>query len=114
MQSLGHVGIALASSLSAWINIALLVLVLARRGHYRTDARLVSRLLGIAGASVLMAGVLWLAAAWAVPWLSGPLLQQIVALTVLIIGGLFVYALAARLFGVYSIAEIKQTLRRAR
>lgn len=114
MQSLGHVGIALASSLSAWINIALLVLVLARRGHYRADARLISRLLGIAGASVLMAGVLWLAAAWAVPWLSGSLLQQIVALTILIVGGLMVYTIAARLFGVYSIAEIKQTLRRAR
>lgn len=114
MQSLGHVGIALASSLSAWINIALLILVLARRGHYRADARLLSRLLGIAGASVLMAGVLWLAAAWAVPWLSGPLVHQIVALTILIVGGLIVYAISARLFGVYSIAEIKQTLRRAR
>ncbi|MEX0693736.1 MAG: murein biosynthesis integral membrane protein MurJ [Rhodospirillales bacterium] len=114
MQPFGHVGIALASSVSAWINIALLILVLARRGHYRADARLISRLFGIAGASILMAGLLWLAAAWAVPWLSGPLHEQIIALAILILGGLVVYAVAARLFGVYSLAEMKQTLRRAR
>ena len=114
MQPFGHVGIALASSVSAWLNILLLVAVLAKRGHYKPDARLMSRLLGIAGASVVMAGALWFAAAWAVPWLAGPLVEQVAALTILVVGGLALYLIAARLFRVYSISEIKGTLRRAR
>jgi putative peptidoglycan lipid II flippase len=114
MQPLGHVGIALASSVSAWLNIVLLVVVLARRGHYKADARLLSRLLGIAGASVVMAGALWFAAAWSVPWLAGNLIERVSALSVLVGAGLALYLIAARLFGVYSIAEIKGTLRRAR
>lgn len=114
MQPLGHVGIAVASSVSAWLNIILLVVVLARRGHYKSDARLISRLFGIAGASVIMAGVLWFAAAWAVPWLSGNAIEQVVTLAVLIAGGLALYLISARLFGVYSIQEIKATVRRAR
>lgn len=114
MGPLGHLGIALASSFSAWLNIALLIFVLARRGHYKADTRLLSRLLGIAGASVIMAAALWFAAAWAVPWLAGGIVEQVAALAGLVCGGLALYLLAARLFGVYSIAEIKGTLRRAR
>ncbi len=111
MRHFAHVGIALASSISAWLNIGLLVAVLAKRGHYRADVRLLSRLIGIAAASLIMAACLWFAAQWAEPWLSGRLWQQTTALTVLVLAGLIVYAIATRLFGVYSIAEIKRMLR---
>lgn len=111
MRSFGHVGIALASSISAWLNIALLVIVLAKRGHYRADARLMSRLAGIAGASLIMAAGLWFAMDWAQPWLSGRLWQKATALTSLVVAGLFLYGIAARIFGVYSIAEIKRMVR---
>ncbi|MGJ3260363.1 MAG: murein biosynthesis integral membrane protein MurJ [Rhodospirillales bacterium] len=114
MQPFGHVGIALASSVSAWLNVFLLIAVLARRGHYQADRRLMSRLAGIAGASVVMAAALWFAAAWAVPWLAGPMLEQVAALALLVFGGLALYLAAARLFGVYSVAEIRGMLRRAR
>ena len=40
MGPLLHVGIALATAISAWINVGLLLLVLRRRGHLRLDARL--------------------------------------------------------------------------
>jgi putative peptidoglycan lipid II flippase len=36
--SLKHVGIALATSIAAWVNVALLATFLARRGHFRLDA----------------------------------------------------------------------------
>lgn len=114
MQRFGHVGIALASSVSAWLNVFLLIVVLARRGHFMADARLMSRLAGIVGASVIMAGALWFAAAWAVPWLAGPIAEQVAALSALVIGGFVLYLIAARVFGVYSIAEIRGMLRRAR
>ncbi len=35
--SLKHVGIALATSIAAWINVVLLAVFLARRGHFRLD-----------------------------------------------------------------------------
>lgn len=111
MGPLGHVGIAVASSVSAWINVFLLVFVLARRGHYSPDSRLLKRIAGIAAASLIMGGGLWFGAAWAVPWLAGPTIQKVTALVILIGGGMVVYALAARLLGVYSLGEIRRTAR---
>lgn len=112
MQSMAHVGIALASSISAWLNIALLVIVLARRGHYQADRRLIIRFSGIVGASILMGGSLWLAADWLAIYLVGSSLEKVAALSVLVLAGLAVYALSARLFGVFSLAEMRQTLKR--
>jgi len=109
-----HVGIALASSISAWLNVILLVIFLSRRGHYKVDRRLVMRIGGILGASTVMAAVLWFGAAWAVPWLSGTIFEKAVSLTSLIVGGGVVYLAAARIFGAYSIAEIKKSVRDAR
>ena len=43
--ALAQVGIALASSLSGWLNALLLAVVLMRRGHWLPDQRLKSRAL---------------------------------------------------------------------
>ncbi|MDX2221470.1 MAG: murein biosynthesis integral membrane protein MurJ [Rhodospirillaceae bacterium] len=56
---LGHVGIALATTVSAWINVSALAVVLVRRGHFRPDARLVARAPRLALASAAMAAGLW-------------------------------------------------------
>lgn len=111
MRSMGHIGIALASSLSAWLNVLLLIAVLAKRGHYSPDTRLLRRAAGILAASVLMGAALWFAAAWAVPWLAGGLIEKAAALAALVLGGLVLYAVAARLFGVYTVSELKRTAR---
>jgi putative peptidoglycan lipid II flippase len=110
----GYVGIAIASSISAWLNVVLLVFFLSRRGHYQADRRLVMRIAGILGASSVMAAVLWFGAAWAVPWLSGTIIEKVVSLTALVVGGGIVYLGAARVFGAFSIAEIKASVRGAR
>ena len=41
--TLAQVGIALASSLSGWLNAGMLAVVLRRRGHWMPDQRLLSR-----------------------------------------------------------------------
>ncbi|WP_370675834.1 murein biosynthesis integral membrane protein MurJ [Pleomorphomonas sp. PLEO] len=51
---IGHVGIAAATSLAAWVNALMLVIELHRRGHFRADALLVRRLVLLAIASLLM------------------------------------------------------------
>ncbi|HYD05513.1 MAG TPA: murein biosynthesis integral membrane protein MurJ, partial [Reyranella sp.] len=60
--NLAHVGIALASSLSGWINALLLAAMLLSRGHWQPDARLRQRTWRVAlatiGMSMALAGLL--------------------------------------------------------
>lgn len=72
MQILGHVGIALATALSACLNAGLLLIVLMKRGHHAFDARLKRRALRIVAATVLMAGVVWGLIQASALWLPEP------------------------------------------
>src|SRR6266404_2275441 len=55
--TLAHVGIALASSLSGWLNAAMLATVLRRRDHWLPDQRLVSRSIRMVGATLGMGAI---------------------------------------------------------
>ena len=57
--SLDHVGLALATSLSAWLNAGLLLLGLQRRGWYRIDGLPWKRSLQLGLAILLMAQIGW-------------------------------------------------------
>jgi len=60
-QPLGAVGIAVATSVNAWINVALLVILALRRYLFQPDQTFLSVLLACATASVALANVaLWL------------------------------------------------------
>lgn len=113
MREFAHVGIAIASSVSAWLNVLGLIIVLMMRGHYTMDRRLMVRSIGIIAASIIMGAGLWFGAAWATPWLAKGALIEVAALSALIIGGGIVYFVSARVFRVFSIAEIKATIRRS-
>ncbi len=114
MRTMGHVGIALASSISAWLNVLLLAAVLARRGHYAIDRRLIRRGVGIFAASGLMGLALWAGMTRLGPWLVGPWQTQVGSLVLLVVGGFVVYLVAARLCGALSIDELRRVLRRGR
>src|SRR3546814_8711675 len=58
---LRHVGIALATSLAAWLNVVLLALSLRRFGFCHLDARFRRRLPRILAASAAMGAALWMA-----------------------------------------------------
>ncbi len=64
---LRHVGIALATALSAWLNAGLLAAGLWRRGLWRSDPRLGQRLPRIAAAAAGMALLVWQAERWLAP-----------------------------------------------
>ena len=65
---LGHVGIALATSVSAWVNVALLAATAWRRGDFRPDPATLRRITVILAAAILMglalAGTEWVLPAW--------------------------------------------------
>ena len=112
MQFLGHVGIALATASSAWINAALLAFTLRRRGYLRFDARLKARLPRIAAAAAVMGGALAAVTSQLGGVLAGPPVPRAIVLAGLIGGGLALYGLAAQLLGAARLSELKRMLRR--
>jgi len=109
---LAQVGIALASSISGWVNALLLGAVLLRRGHWLPDPRLKSRTWRMALAALGMAAALWgllttLGSALAHPDVTG----VIALLGICAVGGLAYGALGA-LLGVVKLGEIRGALRR--
>ena len=109
--ALGAAGIALATSMAAWVNVAVLAWLLLRARHFRLDRRLrrtAPRLLGAALAMGALLGLLaWL---WPVaPGLMGaPLLALFCAL------GAAAYFGAAHAAGGLDLRELARMLRRRR
>ena len=113
MGPLQHVGIALATAVSAWINSALLFALLVRRGHFALDDRLRRVVPRILAASVAMAAAVLLARhllagyAAADPWQAGVGLAALIAL------GLVSFVGFAIAFGAARPADIKRMLDRS-
>jgi len=61
MGSLAQVGLALATSIGAWLNLGLVVWFAARQGHFVLEASLRNAMAKLAGAGVALALALWLA-----------------------------------------------------
>lgn len=112
MGPLGHVGIALATATSAWVNAALLALLLHRRGGLALDDRLKRRAPRIAAASALTGAMLYAAmTAWPDVWLA-PLPVKGSALAGLVAGGMLAYLGLVRLFGGMTMEDVKVLTRR--
>jgi len=109
---LAQVGIALASSLSGWLNAAMLATVLLRRGQWVPDARLRSRALRTLAASIGMAAVVWGAAMWLAPTLAHATFKGVVALLGVCALGSVAYAVLGVAVGVLNLAELKAAMSR--
>ena len=111
---LAHVGIALATAISAWVNALTLAWVLHRRGHHAMDERLRGRILRILLASAGMAAVLWLALFGLADAVHGAPAERIAALAALVVGGLAAYAAFAMATGAAVPADLRSLLARRR
>jgi putative peptidoglycan lipid II flippase len=111
MKPLLHVGIAAATAISAWLNVVILSIILKNRGHLQPDARLKSRLPRAILASIGMGVALWAALPSLQPFLSGGLTEKILALALLVIGGVAVFGGLAQILGAASYQDIR-SLRR--
>lgn len=107
-----HVGIALASSLSGWLNALLLALLLNRRGFWRPDRRLLERAWRQFLAAALMAGLVWHGARLLAPWLDGREIERIPAMALLVAAGGLAYLAAALALRAGTLGELRNTLRR--
>ncbi len=113
MQFFAHIGIALATALSAWLNTSLLATTLHRRGHLHLDARLRARTPRILAAAAVMAVLLWFFAGRLGGVFAEPGALRAVVLALLIAAGIGVYLAAVILLRATSLAELRRALRRA-
>jgi len=101
MGSLAQVGLALATSIGAWVNFIVVLWLAARVGHIAADAKLKSSLVKLAAAGAALALLLFLAAPPVAAALSAwPRFRNESELIVLaLLGGVLYGALVLALFG---------------
>ena len=108
----GHVGIAVATAISAWVNVALLWR--GMDGFVKISADEWKRLIRMVLASVVMGGVVWLAGVALGPWLSGTQWQKIMALVLIVGTGMTVYGILALAMRATSLAALRAGFDEAR
>ena len=104
---MGHVGLALATAIAAWLNAGLLFVLLRRRNFLALDRRFKSRLPRMLAASLAMGGLLWLAAEQLASWFEADVFTGILALSILVGAGLCLYGALALAFGAARMGEVK-------
>jgi putative peptidoglycan lipid II flippase len=109
--TLAQVGIALASSLSGWLNAGMLAVVLRRRGQWIPDERLVSRSIRMLGATVGMGLGLWLALVWLAEPLAHANFLGVVAVLGVCVLSVLVYAALGALLGIVKLSELRFAMR---
>ncbi|WP_306117333.1 MULTISPECIES: murein biosynthesis integral membrane protein MurJ [unclassified Roseitalea] len=109
---LGHVGIALATSLAGWVNALLLYALLNRRGLWTIDASM-ARLLGLMALSAVLMGacVMGAAALLAEPLArTSPLPVRVGALAVVVGTGIVSFFAIAHLTGAARLGTLRRML----
>jgi putative peptidoglycan lipid II flippase len=110
----GIAGLASAIAICSWLNCAILYVILHRRGHFRIEGWLASRI-----GRQLLAGALMVAALYAIPmaipgWFTGSVGHRMVGVAALVGGGMAVYFPAVWLLGGTDKEEIRSLFRRRR
>jgi len=106
--AVGFTGIAIASMLSGWINVGLLIATLKRRDGFKPDQTFRRRFAGICAASAVMGVVVFALVKLLDPWFAptSGLPAQGAALITLVGVGLLVYLGTAELLGAAKIKNI--------
>lgn len=110
---LGFPGLAIATSFAAWVNVAMMVASLTRRGAYAPSAKATWRFTRIVLVSAALGLALWLASANREA-LEDVLGNKEFAVVALILGGGTAYFIVLFLTGSVTVSEVRGALRRER
>ena len=91
LADLGHVGLALATSLAAWLNATLLYRGLRQDGTLSSPAIRPAAVIRVVTALILMSGCLWLMLPGATWWFSADALERGLRMAALVAAGGMVY-----------------------
>jgi putative peptidoglycan lipid II flippase len=111
---MAHVGLALSTAVSAWVNAGLLYWTLRRRDHFAIDPRLRRTSVRLIAATLILAALLLAMNPWIAPWTGRSLIARVVALSVMIGAAMIVYFGAVFGLGAYKLSTLKGQLRRRR
>jgi len=110
---LGHIGIALATSISAWTNLTLLVVTLYRNGDFHPSSATLRRVAMIGLCSVLMGIAVWALNTWfADSVFSNLFLERLLATGAIIAAGAVLYFALIIATGAVDRAQIIRMVRR--
>lgn len=107
-----HVGIALATAISAWINTFLLWSILTRRGDFHVDAGLRRTAPRMLAAGALMAIAVYFLSPHLMPLAVGGLFERGAALALLLVCGGGVYFGAGFLFKAFDVKQLTGAVKR--
>ena len=111
MPWLGHVGIALATGLTAWLDVGLLIAAMRRRRLFDLDDRVKHRAPRIAVAAMGMGAALLAGERVLAPWLNAPSTTvRFAALAMLVAGGAAAFGALAAALGGAKLGDVKGML----
>lgn len=111
---LKHVGMALATSIAGWVNVAAMAWILHKRGVFAPDALMRSRLQKMLAASLLMMAALALTQPFLDGFYTGHIGAKAGALTAVITLGMAVFGGAVLAMKAYDVTLINKVLKRKR
>lgn len=111
---LQHVGPPLATAIASTVNVALLYWSLAKRGHFKPDARLKRRAWRLLLAALAMGVTLWFTQYLVADYVRGDWKERAVALAALVGAGALVYGVGTLILGAFTRADLKLFFRRGR
>lgn len=108
----GIVGLALAGSIAAWCNVAMLYAILHRKGQFRLSTRVAGRIARITVAAAVMAAALWFVVPMGGDAYVGGVLERVGALIAIVATGAIIFFGCAWLLGVVNRDTVGQLRRR--
>jgi putative peptidoglycan lipid II flippase len=112
MAHMAHVGMALATSIAGWVNVAVMAFILHRRGIFKSDALLKIRLIKMLVASAIMAGAILLTEGYFTAMYDQGIAMKVLALSSVIAIGMGVYGAAVLALKAYDTSMVNKLLRR--
>jgi putative peptidoglycan lipid II flippase len=108
----GIAGLAAAIAICSWLNCLMLYVILHRRGHFRIEGWLASRIARQLLAGLAMAAVLWLVKSQLAGFFAGSLGHRMIGVGALIGAGMAVYFPLVWVIGGMGKEEVQALLRR--
>ena len=113
VPTIGVLGLAIAGSVGAWVNVLLLYGILQYRGYYKMSGKIAWRVARMVLAAVIMGAALWFLMIEIEPWFTGTVVQKMQGLGAILAVGIGTYGLAAMALGVLNKRTITALMRRA-
>lgn len=112
IHSLAHIGLALSTALTSWLNVIFLAHILHKRKTFSVDKKYIGKLPYILIAATVMAGILWLCSSLGTTYYPQGKLMHATLLAALIMLGVTSYFFSLGISRSYTLADIKKILRK--